>query len=97
MNPTATAPSSSDKKETGERIAVIISQLLSKDSFERLLNIKLVDMERYYQIEAILLDRYRRGGQAVDTPQFLQILHSTEKQKSTVTYSRRSSTLDLDS
>ncbi|KAI5188516.1 programmed cell death protein 5 [Nematocida sp. AWRm77] len=96
MNPTESMQEASEKKEVGERISDVISYLLSKESFERLQNIKMVDMERYYQIEKILLDVYRRGAQSIDSAQFLSILQSTEKKKSTIIYSRRASTLDLD-
>ncbi|OAG29712.1 programmed cell death protein 5 [Nematocida displodere] len=89
-------PNTENKKNVGDQIDVIINYLLSKPSLERLANIKIVDLERYYKIEAILLNLYQQRSEPLDEAKFLLILQSTEQKQKRLIYSRRSGILDLD-
>ncbi|KAI5184757.1 programmed cell death protein 5 [Nematocida homosporus] len=93
------SPSSSpavDKQAVAERIELALASLLSKESLARLINIKAVDLERYYRIEGILLSKQSQGVSSINDYQFKQILQSTEKQKQTLIYTRKSPMFDLD-
>lgn len=84
------------KRDLGERVRELISRLLSISSLERLHNIKMVDTERYYRIENMLLTAHQSGAPAVSDEDFLHMLQQTEKKKKHVVYNRKSSILDLD-
>lgn len=96
MSRETTGQSQEAKREMGERIREITSRLLSTSSLERLLNIKMVDTERYYKIENMLLTAHQNGALTVSDADFLLMLQQTEKKKKQVVYNRKSSILDLD-
>lgn len=89
-------PTEEEKRGIGERIALIIASVLEKNSLERLMNIKAVDIERYYKIEPLILDHYRKGRGKISEDMFFDILKATEQEKKRVVYTRRTDVLDLD-
>ncbi|KAI5181425.1 programmed cell death protein 5 [Nematocida sp. AWRm80] len=83
------------KKKQTERIVEAMKQALSEESFQRLSNIKIVDLERYYKIEGIIIGLLQKGCYKIEDNEFLQILKSTEKQKKSFVY-KSLSLSDLD-
>ncbi|EHY66892.1 hypothetical protein NEAUS04_0160 [Nematocida ausubeli] len=85
-----------EEREQKENITEkIVRHILSKESLTRLLNIKAVDLERYYKIEGLLCDIYRtQHVQEISNEDFLKIIKQTEKQKTTFVYRSRTSIMD---
>ncbi|KAI5125599.1 hypothetical protein NEPAR04_0133 [Nematocida parisii] len=73
----------------------IVRNMLSKESLTRLLNIKAVDLERYYKIEELLYKIYttQRIYQVTDE-EFLNVIKQTEKPKKTFVYRSRTGLMD---
>ncbi|KAI5172004.1 programmed cell death protein 5 [Nematocida sp. LUAm3] len=87
---------SENKQDAIERVCRILGAILTKNSLERLLNIKAVDPERYYKIEEALLHSFNNGAMSIPDEVFFKILQNTEHKKKTLVYSRRSALLDFD-
>jgi programmed cell death protein 5 len=87
-----------EQKRAAEERVTIVNMVLQPRSLERLQNIKIVDAEKYFRIESLLVGLFKSGrvrGKLEDQ-EFVKLMSSAEgEREQKVIYSRRAGALDL--
>lgn len=76
----------------------LLSRILSRDSFDRLNRIKILNKNEGEKLEDLLMKKFNLTRRAMTDDEFIQVLNENEKQKEKIeiVYKRRNKKDDLE-